>query len=276
MFRERLRSVMERPNVASDHQWGEFITKAAKKILDSREAGLPDPVSFADLMMGTPPMTPEKMGHASKLTHQRGPGKSSLGKAFSEFLNTPGYNSEEASRHGGHDAYMKHLRAVGIASPIKREPTITGMEADIIMIDDMENLSLDSVADQITEYFASSTQTRLMLNEPHQLTVKKANGQYSKKAHIGGEEFIPLRAYLGKRGQIIYVFRPADAADYAELEVTEKEANELLDGFVAFMKKAPDLREAMTSAKKIAADAAEREKLAGKAEQYADLGFGSW
>lgn len=272
--------------MAIKSDWPSVLATMAEALVESREAGLPDPTpdKFFEQFLTRPvaetTLTRDKFVNAitgeetaAKVATRRG--KSSFGKAFSEFLNTPGYSTKEAGKMGGHDAYMEHMRAVGMA-PL-RKSTHTGMEADTFIMDELAQVAtpLDDVADRITKFFAESP-TRLMLNQPTGLTVKKANGAFSKKGHIGGEEFVPARAYVGKRGRMIYAMRPADAADYVEAEFTEKEANELFDDFVAYMRQAPDLHEALTDAKKAAADEAEREKLAGKAEQYAELGFGTW
>lgn len=278
---------MGQSDVVTENNWAEAMAFLAGKLLESREAGLPDPApdKFLEQFMTRPPVEDTTLTRdtltalSANVTSARRTGKSSLGKAFSEFLNTPGYSSEEAGKMGGHDAYMKHMRSIGMIKPLLKEvkPRLTGKEADLFIMDEITQIAspLGEVADKITQFFIASP-TKLMLNQPSGLTVKRANGQFSKKPHIGGEEFVPIRAYVGKRGLMIYAMRPADAADYIEAEFTEKQANELFDGFAGYMRSAPDLRDALDDAKKTAADAAEREKLAGKAEQYAELGFGSW
>lgn len=260
--------------MAIKDDWADFIAGAAERLLESRKGGKPDPDSFVELMKTTPVVTPSKMFEAPKLTRERR-GKSTFSEAFADFLNTPGYSSEDAGKAGGHDAYMEQLRLKGKA-PLSK-PFNPGKEADTFTMSEEAKLAteLDDVADHITKHFLESP-TKLMLNQPTKLTVKRATGQFSQKPHIGGEEFVPTRAYVGKRGQLIFTMRPADAADYVEAEFSEKQANELFDDFVAYMRLAPDLRDMVAEAKKAAADAAEREKLAGKAEQYAELGFGSW
>ena len=77
-----------------------------------------------------------------------------------------------------------------------------------------------------------------MLNEPAQLTVRrdgKPNG-YSKRPHIGGENFELLRCYAGKKRQLIYVFRPIEVADYLEMEMLESAAKTSLTGFTTWLK----------------------------------------
>lgn len=74
-----------------------------------------------------------------------------------------------------------------------------------------------------------------MLAGPINLTVKMNDGGFSKKNHIGGEGFIPIGAYLGKRGQIIYQFKPVDIAPYKTAELTERQVTEYLSGFDDFV-----------------------------------------
>ncbi|MCL2874703.1 MAG: hypothetical protein FWF12_00110 [Betaproteobacteria bacterium] len=121
---------------------------------------------------------------------------------------------------------------------------------------------------------------RFMLTESIVLTVKKANKpDYSKKEHTGGEEFMALRCYASKRGGLIYVFRPLQVADYAEMEMTESAAKKSLSGFEAWLKTIVDssLDRECRDAQNEASIEAERDKLmATRAEEYAHLGFGTW
>lgn len=150
----------------------------------------------------------------------------------------------------------------------------------------VEATSLDHMAEQITERITADANSRtlpvsLMLMEPLSLTVKKAGKPgdgYSKKAHTGGEEFQPIRCYAGKRGALIYVFRPLAVANYLEMEMPEAQAKTALSGFETWIKGVVDaeLERTRKEAQQASALKAEREKLADRADQYADQGFGSW
>lgn len=150
----------------------------------------------------------------------------------------------------------------------------------------VEATSLDHMAKQITERITADANSRtlpvsLMLMEPLSLTVKKAGKPgdgYSKKAHTGGEEFQPIRCYAGKRGALIYVFRPLAVANYLEMEMPEAQAKTALSGFETWTKGVVDaeLERTRKEAQQASALKAEREKLADRADQYADQGFGSW
>lgn len=149
----------------------------------------------------------------------------------------------------------------------------------------VEATSLDHMAEQITERITADANSRtlpvsLMLMEPLSLTVKKAGKPgdgYSKKAHTGGEEFQPIRCYAGKRGALIYVFRPLAVADYLEMEMPEAQAKTALSGFETWIKGVVDaeLERTRKEAQQASALKAEREKLADRTEKYGD-GFGSW
>lgn len=150
----------------------------------------------------------------------------------------------------------------------------------------VEATSLDHMAKQITDRITADANSRtlpvsLMLMEPLSLTVKKAGKPgdgYSKKAHTGGEEFQPIRCYAGKRGALIYVFRPLAVAGYLEMEMPEAQAKTALSGFETWIKGVVDaeLERTRKEAQQASALKAEREKLADRADQYADQGFGSW
>lgn len=117
----------------------------------------------------------------------------------------------------------------------------------------------------------------LMLTESCMLTVKSSSRGYSKKAHTGGEEFKPVNCYVGKRGSIIYVFKPLAVADYQFMEMPESQACEALSGFVAWHKGVVDfeLGRDVESAKAAAALEAERKNIERRSEVYGE-DFASW
>lgn len=124
---------------------------------------------------------------------------------------------------------------------------------------------------------SASGRQSFSLGEPTQLTVSRKGGQFTKKPHIGGEEFAFVRAYMGKRGSLIFVFKPRGVADYEFAEFAEADAKRSLLGFAEALAAAMntgELRE-LKDAKKAAVLDAEREKLeASRAAHYP--GFGSW
>lgn len=168
--------------------------------------------------------------------------------------------------------------------------TTTGKDIAAMMEEHVEAevaTDLDSMAEEITKRIQEASANSksplpvsLMLNEPLTLTVKKAGKPgdgYSKKAHTGGEEFQPVRCYAGKRGALIYVFKPLAVADYLEMEMPEAQAKKALSGFELWLKGIVDaeLDRGRKEAQQASALKAEREKLADRAEKYGE-GFGSW
>lgn len=132
---------------------------------------------------------------------------------------------------------------------------------------------MDVFATQITKLLKETTET-FMLGEPLTLTVLKDKG-YSKAAHVGGEDFIPESAYVGKRGKIIYVFKPVMATTYSRMEMDETQAEKSMVGFKEFMKEnLSAVMESVRDSRKAAADKKERESMADRYEKYE--GFGSW
>lgn len=139
-----------------------------------------------------------------------------------------------------------------------------------------EDLELDLLAEEVTGVLASSTET-FMLSSPMALTVKKPNGGYSKVAHVGSEDFQPARAYTGKRGKLIFVFKPVMVSEYVEMEMDETSAKANLVGFKEFLAEFVGDIDAKTGQvrARIAAKM-EQSKLADRHETYKDIGFGSW
>lgn len=121
-----------------------------------------------------------------------------------------------------------------------------------------------------------------MLSEPANLTVQKPGAEFSKVPHIGGEYFILKSCYMGKRGKIIFRLTPDSAAHYSHVEMSETEASNLLAGFREFMAAMnrddiiAKMREKIRDATTAKLEESEREKMAGKYDQYSNIGFGSW
>jgi hypothetical protein len=140
-----------------------------------------------------------------------------------------------------------------------------------------QGVSLEALASQISERMLEKPET-FMLGEPMSLTVKKSDGSYSKRPHIGGEDFRLVRCYVLKREKLIYVFRAIEAIDYLEMEMDEGQAKRALAGFDTYIKEigGADFELLKKSAMKKLATEAEKIKNADKEERYAELGFGSW
>jgi ribosomal protein S12 len=139
-----------------------------------------------------------------------------------------------------------------------------------------EELALDKLAASMTEAMNKCEET-FMLSAPATLTVRKANGGYSKVAHVGMEDFQPVSAYVGKRGKMIFVFKPVMVADYLEMEMDEQQAFANLSGFKDYLRESVgDLQKLQSEIKVEMAKKAEEAKLADRFDTYKDIGFGSW
>lgn len=115
------------------------------------------------------------------------------------------------------------------------------------------------------------------LAQPANLTVVLNGGQYSRRNHIGGEDFHIHEVYLGKRGDLIYKFRPNGASSYILMEMREQEAIKQLLGFGEFASKLyqdETLRELIEARDRASLDR-ERAQLATR-EEYKEMGFASW
>lgn len=138
--------------------------------------------------------------------------------------------------------------------------------------------SMESLAQQISDYIGANPQPAMMLVNPQSVTVRKKDGNFSKRPLIGGEQFLLVSCYIGKRNGLIYVFKPVDASDYAHMEMDEGMAKKALSGFDKIIKNVGGSefdrfkKEAMNKA---SLDA-ERKKLAGREKNYGEMGFGSW
>lgn len=137
---------------------------------------------------------------------------------------------------------------------------------------------LKKLVEMMNEYFTINDNPPVTLNQPASLTVKKKDGTFSKSAHIGGEEFKVVGAYLGKRGDVIITFVPYGPTPYAFMEMPIKEARTGMTGFNEVANRAcdGDLGAKMKEINKAKADEKEAKANAGKSEQYAEAGWGEW
>lgn len=140
-----------------------------------------------------------------------------------------------------------------------------------------EQIALEAVAQKLTDHWVSEewvlSSEKFMLNAPMNLTILRPEKGYGKQAHIGGEEFEPQRAYVGKKGAIIIVFKPNSMEAYDHMEMTFSDAVQHLTGFQAHLMEVGVFADlAAIKDKKEAVLAAARQKEFG--ERYGD--FGSW
>lgn len=94
--------------------------------------------------------------------------------------------------------------------------------------------ALDKLARVFNKVFGDEHR-KFEVIEPVALTVKDRHGMYSTRSSIGGEQFTPSGAYVGKRGSMIFVFKPLLLCDYAVMEMEESKALRLLQGFNAYV-----------------------------------------
>lgn len=183
---------------------------------------------------------------------------------MAHLLATPGYTTNQSAlRQSG----LTELKE-GAMNP-ESNPPKTAIPETIA--------ALDELAQKVSKAMKESKET-FMLSSPVFLTVKLHNGSYSKKAHVGMEDFKPVRAYIGKRGKMIFTFQPVMVADYAEMEVDETQAFSNLNGFKEYLNQALGASFATLRAEIQTAlsNEAEKEKLADRYDTYKDIGFGSW
>lgn len=95
---------------------------------------------------------------------------------------------------------------------------------------DPQTLAMEEVATHLTTEWGAHPPT-FSLRAPTSLTILKEDNTYSRQAHIGGEEFVAVSAYVGKRGAIICVFTPVATERYTKMEMPFNDARENLRNF---------------------------------------------
>ena len=174
-------------------------------------------------------------------------------------LMTPGYTTDQSSLT---ERELKEFRMED-----KQKPEVEQSD---------EELELDLLAEEITAVMAATTET-FMLSAPMLLTVKRPGGTFAKVAHVGSEDFQPVRAYMGKRNKMIFVFKPVMVSEYSEMEMDEASATANLVAFKDYLREfVGDIEYKAGQIKARIAGNKEREKLADRAETYKNIGFGSW
>jgi hypothetical protein len=121
--------------------------------------------------------------------------------------------------------------------------------------------TMDDVIAKVNGIIQGCTES-FMLTQVATLTVKRSNGQYSKVAHVGGEDFKLIRVYAVKREQLIYVFKPVMASDYEEMEMMESLAQASLQGFGDYLNTiiSSDILQIRQEVKKAKSDLAEKKR----------------
>ena len=183
------------------------------------------------------------------------------GSELEHLLRTPGYTTDKSQlRERGLEEFK------GTKMENKTNATSVGAS---------EPSDLAEFCDLLTKAFEKSTET-FMLNVPAALTVKKPSGAFSKVAHIGSEDFKPVRAYLGVKKNLILVFTPVMVSDYVEMEMPESTARVQLTGFKEWLDENLGYQMTLEKIRVNMANVAEKASLKDKYEQYKDIGFGSW
>lgn len=156
-----------------------------------------------------------------------------------------------------------------------RKATQAPQETELDDATDLEAALADLAADLTAHYnsFDPEQLNSCTLLGPEQLTVEVTGRGYKKVAHMGGEDFIPNSAYVGKRGKIIVVFRPVGAASYQTMEMAADDAVSNLSAFEALsITEGGDYKTRMKAISLKAVKLKEREAVKDKAEDYPDFG----
>jgi hypothetical protein len=133
------------------------------------------------------------------------------------------------------------------------------------------------IATDIRARLKEITGQTFMLTGPETLTVKIEESGYKKRPHIGGEEFTVEDVYLGKKGDLIFVFEPISPEGYDVMEMKEADARRSLSGFNGLVDVM--LRGAMTELRQDRQESARTEELKRNEnlfDVYAEQGFGSF
>jgi hypothetical protein len=192
-------------------------------------------------------------------------------------MRIPGFNSEEASKFpGGPDAYREELHYRNGTKPRPRPPAQPPLDEEVDMAEATgEQTELAKLVAQYAAAFKETPKT-FMVGAPQKLTTAIEGQGYKIKAFIGGEEFEPVRAYVGKKHGTIIVFKPKDPSEFETIEVPEKSCRTVFGAqFPIYMKEVlADVLEAKEELTAQAKRAAEIEANAEAMESYQE--FGSW
>ena len=186
----------------------------------------------------------------------------------------PLHSYKEEKDNAGAEEIMKRILKARYEEKAEVEALKRLKEAESVT-EDSEPLDLAAaeVAKRLKE-----TEESFMLVSPMQLTVYR-NGKFSKEAHVGSEDFKPLSAYAGKRGEIILTFKPVMATNYIHMEMSMPEAKKHLSGFREYA--AENLADCMApiqEAKEKIAEKKREAEIKEKSETYKEkgIGWGDW
>jgi hypothetical protein len=204
----------------------------------------------------------------------------SVGTTLVSDLTIPGFNSDDAASFpGGPDAYREELHRRNGTKPrpqykLNQKPIdeeVDNMEATPVTPEEEE---LAKLVGQYESAF-SETPGSFMLTAPGKHTTKNGK-EFKIRPFIGGEEFTPVRAYVGKKKGTIIVFKPTYPCDFEFLEIPEKQCKSAFGAaFPIYMHEV--LKDVMAAKEEIAAQARKAEEIernAAAAESYQE--FGSW
>jgi hypothetical protein len=213
------------------------------------------------------------------------------GKSTMADLMIPGYHSEDAGRHpGGHEGYVDELlvkhgkppkygKPKPVASPIRQYThtplSFTQMEDHLDTPDGTEvDGQLAELVGQYADAFNQAPQA-FSLTAPMKLITKKGK-DYRNTVFIGGEDFRPVSAYVGKKGQTLIMLKPTDPSDFEYLEVPEKQCRKVFGPhFDTYLRET--LKDVLEKKEEIAAQASRQNELARNAQAMRQYdGFGSW
>lgn len=110
------------------------------------------------------------------------------------------------------------------------------------------------------------------------VTVKRANGSWSKVSMMGGEEFSVNSCYTGKRGGLIFVMKPViPLPSYAYMEMSASDATDHLKGITELIDSATgmDVEEEVVTKNKEEVEEKHKQTFNNRKHDY-DHTFGSW
>ncbi|HDR9086307.1 TPA: hypothetical protein QDB10_002198 [Burkholderia vietnamiensis] len=201
-----------------------------------------------------------------------------LSGAISSPLSAPGPFSSSAMTISTSSAPAAPTLDGILAAVEKMKNTMPGVRA----IAEKEQKQMDDKKKQAEALLRRFNQTSrplqpaegFKLTQPLTLTIKTRQGQYKKKAFIGDEAFAFQSVYVGKRGDVIAVFKARVPVEWSFMEAPLSEACTFLKGFKAFADECMggSVEEAMENMD----SALVAQKAAERNAQLADPAFASW
>jgi hypothetical protein len=137
---------------------------------------------------------------------------------------------------------------------------------------------LTDLAQELTTYFAAQPDqaiTTCTLAGPEVLTCCRVNGTYHKVSHVGGEDFKPVEAYIGKRKRMLIKFQPLQAAEYAHMEMFVDDALAHMHGFdqLTWFEDGSTLSDKLHALARKASEIKEKERNRSKFDDYDNFGM---